>query len=61
MKKLWLLVFLLALSPLTGSAQTTDELVNDGKNRGKKMDSVRVAEEASLEDALESALDGSEI
>ena len=32
MKKLWLLVFLLALPPLTGSAQTTDELVNDGKN-----------------------------
>ena len=32
MKKLWLLVFLLAVWPLTGSAQTTDELVNDGKN-----------------------------
>ena len=32
MKKLWLLVCLLALSPSTGSAQTTDELVNDGKN-----------------------------
>ena len=32
MKKLWLLVLLLAVLPLTGSAQTTDELVNDGKN-----------------------------
>ena len=32
MKKLWLLVFLLTLWPGTGSAQTTEELVNDGKN-----------------------------
>ena len=32
MKKVWLLVALLALGPGTGSAQTTDDLVNDGKN-----------------------------
>ena len=32
MKKLWLLAALVALGPGTGSAQTTDELVNDGKN-----------------------------
>src|SRR5678809_1362303 len=32
MKKLLLIVLVLALSPLTGLAQTTDELVNDGKN-----------------------------
>ena len=32
MKKLSLIVLVLALSPLTGLAQTTDELVNDGKN-----------------------------
>ena len=33
MKKLWLFVALVALGPGMGSAQTTDELVNDGKNR----------------------------
>src|SRR5688572_32535109 len=32
MKKLWLLVALVALGPGLVSAQTTDELVNDGKN-----------------------------
>ena len=32
MKKLWLLAALVALGPGTGSAQTTDDLVNDGKN-----------------------------
>jgi alcohol dehydrogenase (cytochrome c) len=32
MKNIWLLTTLLALSPVLGSAQTRDELVNDGKN-----------------------------
>ena len=32
MKKIWLLAALLALSPVPGSAQTADELLNDGKN-----------------------------
>jgi alcohol dehydrogenase (cytochrome c) len=32
MKKLWLLVVLVLLWPRAGSAQTTDELVNDGRN-----------------------------
>ena len=32
MKKLWLLAALVALGPGMGSAQTTDELVTDGKN-----------------------------
>ena len=32
MKKLWLLAALVALGAGTGSAQTTDDLVNDGKN-----------------------------
>jgi len=32
MKKLWLLVALVTLGPGWVSAQTTDELVNDGKN-----------------------------
>ncbi len=32
MKKSWLLVILLGLWPGTGSAQTTEELINDGKN-----------------------------
>ena len=32
MKKIWLLATVLALSPAPGSAQTADELLNDGKN-----------------------------
>ena len=32
MRKLWLLVVLVVLCPGAGSAQTTDELVNDGRN-----------------------------
>jgi alcohol dehydrogenase (cytochrome c) len=32
MKKIWLLATVLALSPVPGSAQTADELLNDGKN-----------------------------
>ena len=32
MKNIWLLVILLGLWPGTGSTQTTEELVNDGKN-----------------------------
>ncbi len=32
MKKIWLLATVLTLSPLPGSAQTADELLNDGKN-----------------------------
>ena len=32
MKKIWLLAALLGLSPWPGSAQTMDELLNDGKN-----------------------------
>ena len=32
MKKMWLLAILLGVSPDSGLAQTTEELVNDGKN-----------------------------
>src|SRR5437016_68329 len=32
MKKIWLLATVLTLSPVPGSAQTADELLNDGKN-----------------------------
>ena len=32
MKRLWLLAIVLGVCPGTGMAQTTDELVNDGKN-----------------------------
>ena len=32
MRKLWLLVVLVVLCPGAGFAQTTDELVNDGRN-----------------------------
>ena len=32
MKKLWLLATVLGLWPMPGLAQTTEELVNDGKN-----------------------------
>src|SRR5437764_12973616 len=31
-KKIWLLAAMLGLSPTLGSAQTTDDLLNDGRN-----------------------------